>query len=253
MKQEKQKTKALPLSNKCQEIILGSLLGDGSLKIHKHYRSARFSFKYSIKQKEYFFWKAGRMEEISSERCWWFQEEQGTWGKSKKLRYQSRALSGLTTIYHLISENGSFTIQRKWLDMLTPLSLAMWWLDDGSLIGSGRQGVFCTDGFSYEQQVLLSSYLDKAWGIKTAIGEKKKGLNQYRLWVYSSENMKKFLRIILPHIQVESMLYKVILLYKDFLLQQRWISEVAELSDFSEEIIRKHLEIKKRKWKNFRE
>ena len=37
-----------------QAIILGSLLGDGSLKIHSGYKNARFSFRHSYKQQEYF-------------------------------------------------------------------------------------------------------------------------------------------------------------------------------------------------------
>jgi len=47
----------------------------------------------------------------------------------------------------------------------------------------------------------------------------------YRLW-FSTEELKKWLRLIMPHIPVPSMLYKVILIYKHSLLQQRWISEV---------------------------
>ncbi|PIR02174.1 MAG: hypothetical protein COV62_02125, partial [Candidatus Nealsonbacteria bacterium CG11_big_fil_rev_8_21_14_0_20_35_11] len=51
------------LSKNCKEIILGSLLGDGSLRIHKSYKNARFSFRHSVNQKEYFFWKAGQLKE----------------------------------------------------------------------------------------------------------------------------------------------------------------------------------------------
>jgi len=58
--------------------------------------------------------------------------------------------------------------------------------------------------------------------------------------------------IILPYLQVESMLPKVILLYKDSQLQQRWISEIVNRTGFSQSIVEKYLVEKKEKWKHFR-
>jgi len=252
MKQRKQKVTESPLSKKCLEIILGSLLGDGSLKIHKHYKNARFSFRHSIVQKEYFFWKLKEMKEISSKNCWWIQKNDGGFSKNDKIRYQSLAKPSLTEIYDLVSKRGKFKIKRKWLNLLTPLSLAIWWMDDGSIIGSGRKGVFCTDSFSRKEQLILSQYLNKVWGIKVKVGEKKKNSGVYRLWIYSPEHMKKFLRIILPYIP-ENMIYKVLILYKNPLFQQRWISEVVKLTGFSQEIVLNNLKEKKKKWKQFRE
>ena len=249
----------MPLSDRCKEVILGSLLGDGSLKIHKPYKNARFSFRHSISQKEYFFWKVEEMKGISSEQCFWEQGENGKdgWGK-RKLRYQSLALESLTELYHLAhkkGEKGKIRIRRKWLNMLTPLSLAVWWLDDGSLVADSRQGVFCTDGFSYKEVLLLKRYLKKIWKIETKMGKVKRRPEKehYRLWIRSAEELKKFLRIILPYIPVKEMLPKVILLYKDSQLQQRWISEVCQLTEFSEKVIKEYLVKKKSKWKDFRE
>jgi hypothetical protein len=251
MRQRRQKVSNSPLSNRCQEIILGSLLGDGSLTINEHYQNARFSFRHSITQKDYFFWKVRELKEISGKNCWWIQEKDGR-SQKRKIRYQSQALPVLTKIYLLTHKGKKFRVQRKWLNKLTPLSLAVWWMDDGALIANGRKGVFCTDNFSYKEHLILSRYLRKVWGVKTKVGERKKGSGKYRLWFRSTEELKKFLKIILPFI-VESMLPKVLLLYKDSLSQQRWISEVSSLTRFPEKIIKRHLEIKKKKWKNFRE
>ena len=244
-----------PLSDRCKEIILGSLLGDGSLEIHKPYKNARFSFRHSVSQKEYFLWKVKEMKEISSEQCFWKQGENSKdgWGKGK-LRYQSLALECLTELYHLTHKKRKLYIKRKWLNMLTPLSLAIWWCDDGSLLVNSRKGVFCTDGFSQKEVQLLSRYLKKIWKVKTSVGriKRKPEKEYYRLWIRSTEELKKFLRIILPHIPVKSMLPKVIILYKDSQLQQRWISEVCQLSKFSRQIIEKYLIEKKKKWQMFR-
>ena len=63
---------------------------------------------------------------------------------------------------------------------------------------------------------------------------------------------KKFLRIILPQIKVVEMLQKVLIIYKDHNLQQRWISEVSELTGFSKVIIEKYIAQKKNKWKIYK-
>lgn len=237
------------LSVRCKEIILGSLLGDGSLKIHKPYINARFSFRHSINQSDYFYWKVHELKEISSEHYVWRQKADGFGGE--KIRYQSRALESLTEIYHLTHARGEFRVTNEWLQKLTPLSLAIWWLDDGSLIANTRKGVLCTDGFAHDEVTRLAYYLFHRWHIRTHVRAIK--TNQYRIWLDSSEELKKFLRLIVPVIPVSSVLSKLILLYKNPLLQQRWISEIHDHSSFSNKIINDSVRNKRNKWRAFRE
>jgi hypothetical protein len=248
----------VPLSNQVREIILGSILGDGSLKIHKPYRNARFSFRHSVGQKPYFDWKKNQLKEISSQKCCWLQAaDLKSYSRQPKLRYQSLALESLSEIFDLTYKRGRLRIRRKWLNMLTPISLAIWWMDDGSIISNGRKGVICTDGFDEDVVKTLAKYLKKVWNVKVHVSAIKKPQdgkkqNYFRLWLRSTEELKKFLRIILPHIQTEQMLEKAILLYKDNQLLERWISEIANLTGFSEDTVRKHVKLKKNKWKAFR-
>ena len=250
------KHKIVPLSDKIKSIILGSLLGDGSLKIHKGYKNARFSFRHSVKQKDYFFWKVKLLKEISSMQSVFKQEADG-YSKNKKLRYQSRALEALTEIYLLTHKKNKLVIRRKWLNLLTPLSLAVWWFDDGSLIANTRKGVFCTEGFSKESIQIIVRYLKKVWGINTHIGSIRKSQDStqdeyWRIWIRSTEELKNFLRIIIPYTP-KPMLKKVLLLYKDTKLQQRWISEVSKLSGISYREIYKAVTERKKELRNFRE
>jgi len=245
-----------PLSERTVSIILGSLLGDGSLTVSKKYQNARFSFRHSHKQKEYFQWKAGVLNEIAGNRSQWIQgseQKPDGWG-TIKYRFQSMVLPSLTELYILTHKGASgptARIRRKWLNKLTPLSLAVWWLDDGSLVSDSRQGVLCTDSFSLEEVEILLKYLKVVWNINTSIG-KTTGTERFRLWIRSTEELKKLLRIIIPHVFVEDMLYKILLVYKDNMLQQRWISEVVKLGNFSEEIVLKQLTKKRSKMKAFR-
>lgn len=240
---------------RCKEIILGSLLGDGSLTLSKGYVHARFSFRHSVRQKDYFFWKANELKSISGEKSVWEQGRGGQdgWGRAK-WRYQSRALPELTEIHHLAVREGKKFIRRKWLNLMTPLSLLVWWLDDGSLVRNSRRGVFCTDGFSLAEVKILRRYLETKWGVISRVGKLgREGKNYFRLWLTSTEELKKFLRMILPQLKVETMLSKVIILYNDSELQERWISEVASLTKFPLEVVKTHLEEKRRRYKRFRE
>ena len=248
--------KITPLSKNVRDIILGSLLGDGSLAINPKYKNPRFSFRHSIKQKEYFFWKVEMLKEICGESCYWLQgseKKPDGWGTAK-YRFQSKALSSLTEIYNLTHKRVSGTkvrITRKWLNQLSPLSLAIWWQDDGSLVSDSRQGVICTDGFSLEEIEIINQYFKKVLNIETKIG-RVSNQEKYRIWIRSSEELKKFLRIIIPHVYVKSMLYKILLTYKDSQIQERWISEVEKLGNFSRLDIENALVDKKSKSKSFR-
>ncbi len=244
----------MPLSSKCKEIILGSVLGDGSLKLHSGYRNARFSFRHSITQKEYFYWKADQLSEVSSERNIFKQESgDGSFSSNDKLRFQSLALPELTDLFNLLHNQGRFIISHDWLNQLSELSLAMWWFDDGSIISNGRRGVLCTDGFNMPCNETLAHYLRDKWNVEVKIGVVNGKRKYYRLYFYSVDQLKKFLRIILPYVPVEEMIYKVVLLYKDAQLQQRWISEVTKLSGFEHSTIKNIVENKKSRWKKFRE
>jgi hypothetical protein len=226
------------LSDRCRDIILGSVLGDGSLKLHRRYRNARFSFRHSLLNREYFFWKVSELKEISASEDVWEQCGPDGWGQTK-LRYQSAARESLTELFQLTHPHGHFRIRRKWLNLLTPLSLCVWWLDDGSLL-NGRQGVFCTDEFAHDELLIVVRYFRKVWGLNPRIGRVSQTgprAEQYRLWWRSREDLKKFLRIILPSVPVPTMLKKVVLLDKDPELQQRWISEVCEATRFPQETV----------------
>lgn len=228
------------LSDRTREIIIGSLLGDGSIAINKGYKNPRFSFRHSINQKEYFMWKVSELQEIAGEKYMWNQGVKSSDGYGgEKLRFQSSADIRLLEIYSLVTKRNKKKVTRKWLNKLTPLSLALWWMDDGSLISNYRKGVLCTDGFSKEEVNIVRRYFLKVLKINTSISEINRpgGRIYYRLYISSVEELKKLLRIIIPHIPIPEMIYKVIIIYKDSELQQRWISEVIDKSILSKEQI----------------
>jgi len=49
-------TKYVPLSDKARQVILGAILGDGSLKIQTKYSNASLQIRHSEVQKDYLLW-----------------------------------------------------------------------------------------------------------------------------------------------------------------------------------------------------
>lgn len=246
----------ISLSESCKAIILGSVLGDGSLKIYKPYKNARFWIRHSIVQKEYWEWKITQFNELQTVQSKQVQEPNG-FSKNRKLLFQSAAKEELTQLYNLLYKKNHLKIRRTWLNHMTPLSLAIWWLDDGSIIGNGKRGVFCTDCFSKEEHKLLKNYLLVVWKIDVSIGLVKrtyqgKTKEIFRLYL-NTTSLKNFFRLIMPYSpRIPSMIYKYCILYKDTKLQQRWISEMSKSFPSMEKLIINTIYQRKQKLKHFR-
>lgn len=208
-------------------VIMGGLLGDGSLKLYKGYKNACYSFRHSIKQADYFHSKCKLLPRISGRKSIFEQPADGD-SKLRKLRYQSRALPALTQIHTITHRKNKLVIRRRWLNHLTALSLAIWWFDDGSIVGGGRRGCISTDGFTEKECNILARYLLVVWGVHARVGPVKgrRSTIYHRLWL-STNQLKLFLDIVLPHLPCAEMAYKLIIRYKEHALQQRWISHIS--------------------------
>ena len=231
----------LSLSCECEQVVFGSILGDGSIRLDEKYKNARFSVKHSVKYHEYIFWKINYLHEIAPKKDFVNQNLL----QDLTISFQSSACELVTGIFNLVAKHKKVEVRRKWLNKLTPLGLCIWWLDDGSLI-TNNKGILCTESYSYDEHLLIVRYFRKVWKIDLKIIKRNLG---YRL-LFNTTELKKLLMIVLPYIPVRCMLYKGILLYKDSEMQERWISEVERLSCFKrneiEEIVFEKKQVLKR-------
>jgi len=266
---EKQKAAYEQLSAETRAILLGLVLGDGSLRIALGYINARMSFCHSKLQEEYIMWKRKKLApELSAGQDIWLQRAEDVKGYSKndRWRYQSGARASLTYLYKLTHkgtvgqeatiDSKPVEIRRTWLNLMTELSIAVWWCEDGSIM-SGAQGVFCTDGFQEDQVYILDQYMKKVWGITTSVQrqnkKRKNGEWRCRLYLATHEDLRKLLLLIMPHIPTLGMLYKVMLLYAEPELQQRWISEIVSRTKFTREEAEKVCMERKERLAKFKE
>ena len=207
-----------PISNeKVNQFILGSLLGDASLNMTN--KNPRLHIAHSKKQEEYVWWKYN----ILTESFDMVEPKMIMAGKNKKypqIRFQTSTSQQLHFYKKLFYPKGKKILTRRLLNMLGPLALAIWYMDDGNLIihkytkkdGTkgiqGRELAINTQCFSYEEHEIIKRYFEVKWDIEVKIYKNK---GSYRI-VMNATNAKKFIGIIKPFI-IPSMEYKIDLQY----------------------------------------
>ena len=89
--------------------------------------------------------------------------------------------------------------------LVTPLSLAVWFMDDGSLKSKfHRARIINTQCFNELDLKRLQDMLSKKFGISTTLRNQKEGK---QLYIPSTE-IEKFISIVKPYIH-QSMIYKI--------------------------------------------
>jgi hypothetical protein len=225
------------------QILLGTILGDGSLKKQTGYANVRFQMRHSIINLGLFYWKMDKLRSISTANSVHIQKPDG-FSKKHKLHFQTRALPVLTRLHELCYKNNKLFFSKSWLPLLNEVSLMVWWLDDGGKIGRiSNKGKLSTHGFTRFQNKLLQKYLLKRWHIRTYISRQRKKKGGYYYFLEMNiTNLKKFLRIIMPVMPVPQMLYKFYLPYKDKNLRDSWIQEMILYMPHLEPYIYEYLE-----------
>lgn len=171
-----------------RSILVGSLLGDGTLRRQGMRTNALFEVNHSFKCKEYVDWKYEQ-----------FQSYVRTPPKSRKgrgrrvaYRFVTRSLPIFTRFYESFYRNGKKRFPRD--ITLDPLTLAVWFMDDGT---KSRSALYLnTQQCDLPQQQLLQEVLRSTFGIQSTLNRDR---IYYRLRI-TSESTKTFKKIVQPHI-----------------------------------------------------
>lgn len=186
-----------------QEILIGTLLGDGRLESRSKNGSARLRIHHAESQKDYLFWKYGIFRNLVVRKPW-----QVTW-QSKQTGnsyvawfFHTKTLYELRSFHQLFYPTGKKIISLEMEKFLTPRALATWFMDDGCL--SNKTIILNTQCFSIEQQHMLQQLLWKCVGVETTLNKDRL---TYRLRM-NQQNAEQFQSIIEPHVH-RSMQYKL--------------------------------------------
>lgn len=168
-----------------KQLILGSLLGDGSLD------DSMFYCTHSEKHLAYFEFKINLLNSLVSS----VRDIISGYG-SKEKRLYTKVIQEMKDIKGLIyDEYGKKIVTEKYLNLLHPFALAVWYMDDGSL--ESHRGKYtcklCTDGFTEQEVRLLVAYFNRR-GYECCT---KRSKNHFRV-AFSPDGTEAFLSSIAP-------------------------------------------------------
>ena len=187
----RRKNQKLVVTDRQEEILIGSLLGDAYITAR-----GQIQFEQSVHQKEYLFWKHQELSSISYRNV--------SMVKRFDKRYQHENISyRFWTRQFFVSWRKKFYLKNEKIIpkgiRLTPLSLAIWYMDDGCF--SDDKCIIATDGFSQTDILFLQKLFVERFNIKNSVKNKSKLLIR-------KESIRSFFSIISPYI-IPSMLYKI--------------------------------------------
>ncbi len=174
-----------------RSIVVGSLLGDDAMRCKVN---ALVEINHCLVQREYVDWKYRHLAEFVG------TPPKARASNGSRLAYRFTTLSRpeLTPFYRSFYEGPRKSVESM---ELTPLSMAVWFMDDGSK--SHRALYLNTQQFDLESQLALRSMLKAQWNLDTDLNRDK---SYFRLRMAVS-SVDRFRAIVESHV-LEMFRYK---------------------------------------------
>ncbi|KXK10382.1 MAG: DNA endonuclease family protein [Microgenomates bacterium OLB23] len=183
------------LSQVQMSVVIGSLLGDGYLRIMPGRRNAFLEINHSFHQHEYVDWKYDCLRNITKSA----PKMRRSNGNRSAYRFFTKQLSQLTELYSMFYKNRKKIVPKI---SLNPLSLAVWYMDDGSKCRS-TDIYLNSQQFDYTSQINLIGMLDEM-NLKVRLNKDK----QYLRLRFLKSSIHHLQELIEPFI-IPSMRYKL--------------------------------------------
>ena len=182
----------LDLTKDQRSLIVGSLLGDGSMRCKKN---ALLEINHCLKQRSYVDWKWRLLRNLVRTPP---KARSGNGGR-QAYRFTTLSLPQLTPFYEAFYIAGHKAVP----DLeLTPLALAVWFMDDGCK--SHRSVYLNTQQFDKCSQASLLCSLDAQLGLKASLNRDK---SYFRIRV-AVKSMDRFRLLVKPYL-LDEFAYKL--------------------------------------------
>ena len=202
----KKRVKSLIITENAHQIIIGSLLGDGSMVAGS---STRLVINHSTTQKEYALYKKDLLEK---ENVVVYFRERNSSLTERKIKDRVLKDNGYVTVEtvktpDLVQYRESFyPFGKRTIPIITEtlnaLGLAIWFMDDGSKNVSSYY--LCSLAYTEDENKYLQKILLDNFNIKTSL---HKNYDKYSIYV-KAESRTLFTSIVKPYV-CESMSYKL--------------------------------------------
>lgn len=194
MNPEKQLRELIPYNQQC--MIVGKLLGDGNISIEKG-RQPRFRFSHCLKDKEWVFWCYEQLKdhvELSFPKYRKVIDQRLKAGYSESYYTQSKVGEISTLLREVWYPKGKKVLPLEFVNAhFSPLTLAWWYQDDGSLTISNstiRKIILSTNSFSNQENKKLIEILFANLHLSFSLD------NQNRLVIYDQKQILYFLSLV---------------------------------------------------------
>ena len=173
----------LSLTEYQMQILIGHLLGDGCLEICGNSGKARLKIEQSIKQREFVEWLYGVFKDFTKT----LPKEKNYLSSNSKGYFRKNSIYFSTLSFKLFYEfHKMFYLNHKKIipteieNFLTPLSLAVWFMGDGSIKSKECNGrILNTHGFMKPDIQKVCHVLNEKFQLKSSIRRQKDGLQIY--------------------------------------------------------------------------
>lgn len=197
--------KNLVLTQKQKSLIIGSLLGDATMRVGHDAQNANFKIEQGLQQKDFVFWKYEILKPwvftppkmsyrydsqgVKYEKSWWF----------RTVRHPL-----LTNIHNQFYRNKVKIVPKEINYQLDELGIACWIMDDGSYSKSNVLDISTYSFTSKEVEKLLNVISSKFSILGKYYRDRDKGFRIY----FSKTETKKLIYLIEPYV-INSMKYKI--------------------------------------------
>ncbi|MCZ2224540.1 MAG: hypothetical protein LC122_13025 [Chitinophagales bacterium] len=193
----------ISLNDNQKSLIVGTLLGDGSLIKNKNRKFPYLKVSHCEKQKDYLIWKKDILGElVNSVSC--YNDKRGN---SIMHSFNSLSSKEFIDTYNLFYDNNKKVIREDLINHLNEFGIAVWFMDDGSSQKSSSR--FSTEGFSVEENKILQKILKNKFDIETKISYYSRNDKKYNYLLLNKNNTIKLNNIIKPFV-IDCMKYKLL-------------------------------------------
>ena len=169
----------ISLSKEQQSVLYGTILGDGYLqKTGK--MNARLRLEHGYKQKEYLLWKIMMLKPLFQGKPKYLERIHPKTKRTYKYwRHQSQSTPYLGKLRKIFYPDGKKVIPENLGVYITPLMLAVWYMDDGYYYQRDKCSYLYLGNVSEKEANVVSSAILEKFNIATRVKIKKQGFAIY--------------------------------------------------------------------------